>query len=278
MNITYNEMLSCKTLLKEEFDKEIKKIINFKSVKNTSSLTGNKILYHYQFPQLIKTRRRNEKSLYQYFQNEEDLKKLYEEKKTRNRNSNKDSIDLFETWRVNHGSICVFKMCSAAYIYKKYNATKVLDMSAGWGGRALGAINLNIEYTGFDTNIELKNGYDKMLENFPNHKIKMIYEDCLAYDFENLDYDFMLSSPPYEDLEIYEHMKIYSKDKFYLEFLIPYINKARKYNKGVTAINISPQMYKLLTEKYKYELCLHTEDFKENKKKGKNPELIYIWK
>jgi hypothetical protein len=106
----------------------------------------------------------------------------------------------------------------------------------------------------------------------------MIYEDCLAYDFENLDYDFMLSSPPYEDLEIYEYMKIYPRDKFYLEFLIPYINKARKYNKGLTAINISPQMYKLLTEKYKYELCIHTEDLKENKKKGKNTELIYIWK
>jgi len=269
-------MLNCKTLKKEEFDKEIEKIIKFKPIKNSCCYVGNKILYHYQFPQLLKTRRRNKKSLYQYFQNEDDLKKLYQEKQTRNRTGN-ECILLFETWRVNHGSICFFKMCSATYLYQKYNATKVLDMTAGWGGRALGAINLNIEYTGFDTNIELKKGYDNLLVNFPNHKIKMIYEDCLAYDFENLDYDFMLSSPPYEDLEIYEHMKIYSKDKFYLEFLIPYINKARKYNKGVTAINISPQMYKLLTGKYKYELCISEEDLKENKN-GKKPDMIYIWK
>ena len=114
-----------------------------------------------------------------------------------------------------------------------------------------------------------------MLANFPGHKIKMIYEDCLAYDFEKLDYDFMLSSPPYEDIEIYEHMKIYSKEKFYVEFLIPYISKARKYNKGFTAVNISPQMYKLLTEKYKYEKCLHTENLKEQKN-GKTPDMIFV--
>ena len=275
--MTYNDILTCKFLSTKELEKEIIKAKTFNKKENVCSFVGNKILYHYQMPQLLKTHRKNKKSLYEIFQSEDDVKKLYEEKEKRNRVCSNQFVNLFETWRINNGSISFFKMCSAVYLYKKYKATKVLDMTAGWGGRALGAINLDIEYTGLDTNIELKGGYDKMLDNFTNHKVKMIYEDCLTYDFKNLDYDFMLSSPPYEDIEIYEHSTIYTKEKFYVEFLIPYITKARKYNKGLTAINISPQMYKLLTEKYKYEKCNCTENLKEQKN-GKTPDMIYLWK
>ena len=277
MITNYDELLNCKNLSPAELQKEIQKVIKYVPNKNKCSFVGNKILYQYQLAQLFKTHRKNKKSLYEIFQNAEDIKKLHEETIKRDRGATNHIVNVFEAWRINNGTIAFFKMCNATFLYKKYNATKVLDMTAGWGGRALGAINLNIEYTGFDTNVELKTGYDAMLANFPGHKIKMIYEDCLAYDFEKLDYDFMLSSPPYEDIEIYEHMKIYSKDKFYLEFLIPYISKARKYNKGFTAVNISPQMYKLLTEKYKYEKCLHTENLKEQKN-GKTPDMIYFWK
>lgn len=271
----YTELLNCKNLSIKELEKEILKVLNFKTEENVCCFVGNKLLYQYQLPQLLKTHRKNKKSLYEIFQSEEEIKKLKEERIKRNRICSNENVNLIETWRINNGSISFFKMCSAVYLYKKYKATKVLDMTAGWGGRALGAINLGIDYTGFDTNIELKKGYDDMLANF-THKINMIYEDCLAYDFEKLDYDFMLSSPPYEDIEIYEHMKVYTKDKFYLEFLIPYITKARKYNKGYTAINISPQMYKLLTEKYKYEKCIITENLKEQKN-GKSPDMIYLW-
>ena len=145
----------------------------------------------------------------------------------------------------------------------------------GWGGRALGAIMNNINYIGIDTNTNLKNSYEEMFNN--KEKVKFIWDNCLNVDFSNLDYNFVLTSPPYEDIEIYENMDTYTKENFYKLFLIPLIDKCRKYNKGYTAFNISPQMYKLLTEKYKYEKCLFTEDLKEQKN-GKTPDNIYLWK
>ena len=169
-------------------------------------------------------------------------------------------------------------MCNATYLYKKYEATKVLDFTAGWGGRMLGAINLGIAYTGIDTNTDLKPGYDKMMELFDcDDKYKMLWESSLDVDFSKLDYDFVLTSPPYEDIELYSNMDYNGVDWFYKEFLIKLIDEARKYNKGkYTCINISTQMYKKLIGKYKYKECDLTDDLKEQKN-GKTPDNIYIW-
>ena len=63
----------------------------------------------------------------------------------------------------------------------------------------------------------------------------------------------------------------------YNEFLIPLIEKCIKYNKGTyTCFNISPQMYKKLTGKYKFIECNLMEDLKEQKN-GKTSDLVYIW-
>jgi hypothetical protein len=275
--INYEDIIKDKELSPDEFQKEIQKIINFKQgTINKTAFVGNKILYHFQMDVLCRTHRKNKKSLHEICHNPKELEVLKEQTVSRNRTGTMANR-LFEAWRINNGSITFFKMCNATYIYKKYNATKVLDMTAGWGGRILGAINLNIEYTGFDTNLLLKPGYEALNKCFPNHRTKMIWRNCLDYDFSTLDYDFMLTSPPYEDIEVYEHMTTYTKDEFYKSFLICMIDKCRKWNKGYTAINISPQMYKLLTDKYKYEQCLFTEDLKEQKN-GKTPDMIYFWK
>jgi len=274
---TYLDILNDKQLSEKDLQTEINKVLNFKQTdKNVNTFVGNNLLYHFQMDNLCKTHRKNKSSLYEIFRNNDEITKLIEQTNKRSRTGTFPNR-IFEAWRINNGSITFFKMCNATYLYKKYNASKVLDMTAGWGGRMLGAINLGIEYTGFDTNVNLKEGYDKMITLFNKPNINMIYESCLDYDFSNLDYDFMLTSPPYEDIEIYENMNTYSKDNFYKTFLVPMINKCRKYNKGYTAINISPEMYKLLTEKYKYEKCLFTEDLKEQKN-GKTPDMIYFWK
>ena len=57
--------------------------------------------------------------------------------------------------------------------------------------------------TGIDTNINLKPAYDKMIENYGGN---MIYDNCLNVDFSQIDYDFVLTSPPYINLEKYECM------------------------------------------------------------------------
>jgi hypothetical protein len=128
----YTELLNCKNLSTKELEKEIVKVLNFKTDKNVCSFVGNKLLYQYQLPQLLKTHRKNKKSLYEIFQDKKEIEKLKEERIKRNRICSNENVNLLETWRINNGSISFFKMCSAVYLYKKYKATKVLDMTAGW--------------------------------------------------------------------------------------------------------------------------------------------------
>jgi hypothetical protein len=109
--------------------------------------------------------------------------------------------------------------------------------------------------------------------------LAMRYEDCLTADFAAIDYDFVLTSPPYEDIEIYSHATYPGKNKFYTEFLIPLIDRCRTHIKrdGWTCFNISPQMYKKLTGIYGYAEAHQTEDLKEQKN-GKTSDMIYMWR
>lgn len=81
---------------------------------------------------------------------------------------------------------------------------KWLDISSGWGDRLLAAMSLDMIYTGFDPNIELKEGHDKMIELFgSNSKQKIYYEPFEKAEIPNGQYDIILTSPPFFDVEKY---------------------------------------------------------------------------
>ena len=270
---TIQEVIDHKSLTEDKLKKEWTKLIKYKGSADKMSFVGNNIIYNYQMVNLIKCKRHKKLSLVEIFEDPIEKEKLVTQTEQRGRTGT-DANRLFECWRINSGSITFFKPYEAVKIYKKYGATKVLDPTAGWGGRALGAINCGIEYTGIDTNIEMKPAYDNMFKGHNN--INMIWKSCLEVDFSKLDYDFVLTSPPYANIEEYEHMDLWKNDEdFYKNFLIPMINKCRKYNKGKTAINISPQMYIKLM-RYGYPICGEELPLKEQKN-GKVSDCIYIW-
>jgi hypothetical protein len=278
METTIQEVINHKKLSGDKLDKEWNKLMKYKSVEDKCSFVGNNIIYHYCLEHLIKCRRNKKKSLVEIFEDPKLKEQLWEQTERRNTGvqGRRGTVPnrMFECWRVNHGAIVFFKPYEAIKMYKRYGATKVLDPTAGWGGRALGAVNCGIEYTGIDTNIELKPAYDKMFEGRDN--IKMIWESCLEVDFSKLDFDFVLTSPPYVNVEEYEHMTLWKNDDdFYKDFLIPLIDKCRKYCKGRVCFNISPQMYKKLM-KYKYDEPIDSHVLKEHKN-GNNTDMIYVW-
>ena len=195
----------------------------------------------------------------------------------------------------------MFKATTAKYLYQKYNATSVLDPIAGWGGRMLGAWSLGINYTGIDTNIEMVDAYNDMMtflkeeSGFKNalfsddHKSKldMIWQSALDVDFSKLDYDFVLTSPPYVNLELYEHMEPWESDlKFCTEFFIPLWQKCVDNIKkgGHVCFNISPKMYEDAIsfglpvcddeENLLQQMGQKSNDLKKGKKKQ---DKIYIW-
>jgi hypothetical protein len=282
MSVTYENLVWHKALPIHELVKDLKSLISFKADVNERKFCGNKTLYHFMLDELCRVSVKNKPSLYDIFQDPVMKRKLAEKVIKLNRTGS-DANRMFEAERFN-GAVVFFKPATAKFLYKKFQATHVLDPTAGWGGRMLGAWSLGIPYTGFDTNTNLTVPYEnmkKVMEEIKPVNATMNWQSCLEGDFANIDYDFVLTSPPYINLETYSHMSKYeSNAKFYKEFLIPLIEKclANIKRNGWVCFNISPEMYKDLVA-YGMRKADMEEDLLQQKKLGKDKcDKIYCWK
>jgi hypothetical protein len=299
-SVTIADIESHKNITTKELQKDLANLNKFDALSNENNFAGNPFLYHFQFKNLLKCRRKDGKTIYDIHNDTTAWNALIESTKQRNRGGRTAAGNVFECFRINLGSVVMFKSTTAKYLYKKYKAKSVLDPTAGWGGRMLGAWSLGIDYTGIDTNIEMKQAYDDMIafldvETGVNNDIfevdrpdlKMIWQSCLDVDFGKIDYDFVLTSPPYVNLEIYEHMTEWDTDEaFYRGFFIPLWTKCVQNIKkgGHVCFNISPKMY---ADAVKFGLtpCDDEEDLKQQMgqkvamltKGKKKQDKIYIW-
>ena len=284
------DILACKDFAFPVILKDYDNLVKFHADTNPKKFCGNRVLYYYQFRNLLKCCREGGKTIWDIYEDPALVEKLWQDAIKRNRRDKcpyPSPTDLYEAQRINTGAIVFFKASTAKYIYKKYQATSVLDFTAGWGGRMLGAMSLGIPYTGIDTNLNLKEGYDKMMSDLPcNNKedYKMLWKSCLDVDYESLDYDMILTSPPYVNMEIYEGMCPFeSDDHFYTEFLLPVMDKSYRGLKagGHMCINISPKMFKKLIEVYGCPLPDEQVDLRQQMGQNyaiKSQDYIYVWK
>lgn len=110
-----------------------------------------------------------------------------------------------------HYECTTFKPSLMVGFGKMFKATSILDISAGWGDRLIGALALGVPYVGVDPNSALHPGYAKMIDTFaaPNARKRDAYVlvDDTFQDAElpDRDYDLVFSSPPYFNLETYLH-------------------------------------------------------------------------
>ena len=234
------------------------KLRAFDASENRNNFYGNPFLYHYQFENLLKCRREKGKTIYDIWADPEQQAKLIEQTKIKNRGGRTAAGNVYEAFRINTGSIVMFKATTAKYVYQKYGATSVLDPTAGWGGRMLGAWALGIDYTGVDTNTNMKIAYDNMMDmldeynnmgslfEVENCNLRMYWQDSLTVDYSKIEYDHLLTSPPYINMELYEHMSPWKdKDDFYDNFLLPLwrVTLDNMKSGGFACWNISPKMY-----------------------------------
>jgi len=294
-SVSIEDIENHKTISTRELQKDLESLRRFDATENRNNFYGNPFLYHFQFKNLLNCRREKGKTIYDIWNDPEEQKKLIENTRKRNRGGRTAAGNVYECFRINLGSIVMFKSTTAKYLYRKYGASHVLDPTAGWGGRMLGAWALDIDYTGIDTNTELKPAYDGMIDFLDKEqafdsdlfeaqasKLKMIYKSCLDVDFSEIPYDMVLTSPPYINLELYEHMKPWQSDEaFYKDFFLPLFGKCLKHIKigGNVCFNISPKMYE---DALKHGLpeCDIEEDLLQQlgQQKGKKKQdKIYIW-
>jgi hypothetical protein len=215
----------------------------------------------------------------------------------------KSAIDL--QW----GTVNTMRAAAAIHMYKKYEAKRVLDFTAGWGARMIAAMALDIDYIGIDSNKSLKPGYEKiikLLKPYTKSKVKMIWSEAQKVDLSKVGkYDYVFTSPPYEYLEVYENMTNYEKKgskisqpssskqiklddsaQFYDEFLVPTLKNAYKYlpkNKYI-CLNMPDIMYDKIKKRWKS--VTKCDDYKIVKRTGgpkgkedrRGKELIFCWK
>ena len=299
----YESILNDKALTPDGIQKEYKKLCSYPATQNKRCFAGNPLLYHYMLDVLCRVETASGMSVKGEAEDENRRQYWYAQMEKVKRTGT-FPVRFFEVVRVCRCPINFFKPTIAKYLYKQLKAKRVLDPCAGWGGRLLGAMALGIDYIGFDTNPLLQDPYRQMMSDIlpsaewehqtgsdqlaasdswtlGDKAYQMIWESSLDTDFDGLDYDCVLTSPPYYNLEIYPGMTAFeSEKKFYAGFLIPLIDKclAHIQKGGFVCFNISPKMYALLTEKYKYKVCDKNYEMLQQIRFGKNKgDQIYCW-
>ena len=198
----------------------------------------------------------------------------------------------YQVFQLYYGTINQFRPVVAKWIYQRFSPrVGILDISAGWGGRALAAMSLGIPYIGVDANAKLKSAYERLHGLEPGAKVRMIFRPAEEVSFANLSYDLVFTSPPYFMLEEYEQMPAYgSKQGFIDRFLIPVVMKAWEHLlPGYMALNMPEEMYEAVRPhlpKIKERLALplsnrHPVNTAKRQTLGSEDrerhEWIYVW-
>ena len=280
-----------------------------KSDINPKSSIGNGLVDYGTEKARRKTKYRN-KSFIELWNNKTRRKKVIGfAKRLKKKDPNKSVLTAIRSAiDLQWGTVNTMRTAAAMHMYKKYKATRVLDFTAGWGARLIAAMALDIDYIGIDSNKSLKPGYDKLialLKPYSKSKVKMIYKEAQKVDMSKIGkFDYVFTSPPYEYLEVYEHMKNYENtgkikqpsssqtikmsdsSKFYDDFLVPTLKNAYK-NLPVgkyICLNMPDIMYdkikkrwKGMTKKETYKISKRTgSSWGTKNRRGK--ELIFCWK
>jgi hypothetical protein len=183
------------------------------------------------------------------------------------------------------GNIGVFRPILVKDIICRYRPRVMLDFTMGWGGRLVGACCENIEkYIGIDLNTNLELPYREMVDTLKpltTTKVELYFKSALDVDYSKMDYDFVLTSPPYYNLEMYNKSKQLSKEEWTTTFYIPVFTKTFENLKqgGHYCLNVPLEIYE--------DICMKilgpcTEKIplgkRQRNKKDMYNEYIYVWK
>jgi hypothetical protein len=258
-------------------------VINYNSLKCingtlTMQRAGLKALDYFFFYYRLQTRsKHHDTTFFEIYKN--DYEKLVQIAERIKRGT--DLPSLFAGYELYYGTVNQFRPSIAKYIYQRYEPSTVLDFSAGWGGRCLGAMSMGVPYIGIDSNVELKTPYREMIQRYdPMALVKMFFQPAETFDFSSVKYDMIFTSPPYFMLEKYQGMPEYeSRDDFINSFFVPVVMSAWYYLSigGHMVLNMPSAMYECLTGLGEAEViempikkrpgCLKTVG-----------EKIYVWK
>ena len=130
-----------------------------------------------------------------------------------------------------------YKVCSnfditlVLSLLKIFKPTNMLDFSAGWGDRLIGAIAYGTKYTGVDPSECMEPIYKNIINTLASNPddYNVIKSPFEKIKLKENSYDFVFTSPPFFKLEIYEDSETqsssYDIEEWKNKFLFPSIEK-----------------------------------------------------
>jgi tRNA1(Val) A37 N6-methylase TrmN6 len=168
-------------------------------------------------------------------------------------------------------------------IYTRFNARRVLNFCAGWGGSTVAAAALNLDaFYGVEINKDLKEPYDKMvsyLRTKSKTEFSVWFGDAVDFDYSKCDYDTVFASPPYYFIEKYANNIGYKSkadmdEKFYRPVFTKSYNGLKK--GGYYIINICKEVYDNILKNLFGE-AQTVFPLKKSKRQNNHTEMVYVW-
>jgi len=254
------------------------------------SRAGNNVVDYFTMLPRLHTRGKMNLNFFEFVEQLDDWKKKhyvatlfrYYDEYHKERNATRVAHGVFN---LAFSCIHIFKPTTAMDIYRRYAPRRVLDPTAGWGGRMVAACACNLEaYIGIDLNISLIQPYKEMqkwLESVSTTQTAMHWCSALAVDYAALDYDMVFTSPPYYSIERYEHNPEYSSKREMNEiFYTPLFEKTWKHLKigGAYCLNVNKEIYETVCIPVLGAAHTQHQLGKSNRASQKAyVEYIYVW-
>ncbi len=278
----------------ETVDREMDKLIKIGATADTvspRSRIGNNIVDYFTYRQRLETRGKYNANFFEFVINIDTFKQkkfiqnmLTYYKDVKNKNNTKTEYTVLkEVYNICISAINIMRPLNCMEIFVRFNAKRVLNFCAGWGGSTVAAAALNLEtHYGVEINGDLSEPYDKMvsyLKTKSQTDFRVFMCDAVAVDYSTLIYDTVFVSPPYYFIEKYANNPTYSsKTEMDEKFYIPAFSKTYTslQKGGHYIINVCKEVYDRVLVKLFGE-ALTTFQLKKSKRQNEYTEMVYVW-
>lgn len=255
------------------------------------STVGNNVVDYFTFVPRLATKGKYNVNFYEFLANIDTFREkkfiqnmiaYYAEVKNKNNTKHPHKV-LKEVYNICISAINIMRPLNCMEIYTRFQAKRVLNFCAGWGGSAVAAAALNLPaFYGVEINGDLKTPYDNMvsyLRTKSTTEFRIDIADAASYDYSAIDYDTVFSSPPYYAIEKYANNPVYeTKAEMDERFYKPvFANSYRGLTKnGHFIINICREVYDNILVPMLGEAHV-VFPLKKSKRQNNHIELVYVW-
>lgn len=278
----------------ENVEEDMNKLINIGTkadmISNRSNI-GNNVVDYFTFVQRLETRGKYNVNYFEFLVNLETFRekkyiqtmlKYYDDVKNKNKTKHEYKV-LKEVYNICISAINIMRPLNCMEIYARFNAKRVLNFCAGWGGSMVAAAALNLDaYYGVEINTDLKEPYEEMetyLRTKSDTEFSIYFADAVNFDYSSLNYDTVFSSPPYYFIEKYANNIGYkSKKDMDEKFYKPIFSNTYLHLKkgGRFIINVCKEVYDNVLKNLFGDADI-SFPLKKSNRQNNHTEMVYVW-